>query len=104
MITQYEKPVAALIDFLESKLLENMADERLRTDCADALFYCHKQVSSIEEKKFSTWLLNNSAELDRIILLEDNHPNFYQNNERFKKKLKMIVAELKNRIQEVHDI
>ena len=103
MKTQYTDTVNQIINLLRDKLRGDVTDEDLRTECADILFWGYKQVSAYEEKEFATWLLNTSGEVDRIFVLDDDHPNFDKNNERFREKVESIIAQLKAYLPDSHE-
>jgi len=94
MKTQYTKTLEEVIKLLKEKLNENLADQDLRFECGNILFWAHKQVASQEEKEFSRWLLNTSADVETIFALDESHPNYHENIQCFRDKIENVILEL----------
>jgi len=94
MKTKYTKIIEEVISLLREKLDENLADQDVRFECGNILFWAHKQISSQEEKEFSRWFLNTSADVERIFVLDTNHPNYHENIVRFRDKVNSVILDL----------
>lgn len=94
MKTQYPDLINQLVSNLEFALDTDLSVPENRDYCSSNMFGAYYSMSSLEEKEFTTWIMNTGSDLD-LDPLEKGHPREVEEVEEYKNRLRKTISYLR---------